>query len=82
MVTENSYISNGKYMGAVTLYGLSTDTKPTHFGNGSKFIEIDTHDEYYFDAVSGDWLGVPEPTPEPTPENTTEAKVTTKSTKK
>lgn len=62
MVTEKSYISNGKYMGAVNLFGLSTDSKPTHVGNGSKFTEIDTHEEFYFDSVSGQWKGKPEHT--------------------
>lgn len=56
MVTENSYISNGKYMGAVKLYGLSTDSKPTTFGNGSVFTEIDTGKNYLFDASSGNWI--------------------------
>ena len=56
MVTEPSYKVNGKYMGAVTLYGLSTDTKPTSVGNGSKFIEIDNDGaEYYFDAENATW---------------------------
>lgn len=61
MITENSYIANGKYMGAVTLYGLSTDDKPTNVGNGSKFIEVDnagkadTPYEYYFDAENSKW---------------------------
>lgn len=66
MVTQNSYFSNGKYMSAVTLYGLSTDTKPTHVGNGSVFVEIDNvgkKDEagnsvnavYCFDAENGVW---------------------------
>ena len=41
MVTENNYVADGKYMGAVTHYGLSTDTKPLTVGNGSMFIEID-----------------------------------------
>lgn len=61
MVTESSYRVNGKYMGAVTLYGLSTDDKPTSVGNGSKFIEVDnvgkadTPSEYYFDAENSKW---------------------------
>ena len=66
MVTENQYTSNGKFMGAVTLYGLSTDSKPTTVGNGSAFIEIDNFmkkDEdgnyvdfiYFFDASTSKW---------------------------
>lgn len=30
MVTPIDYIKDGKYMGAVPLFGLSTDTKPTN----------------------------------------------------
>ena len=66
MITENQYTSNGKFMGAVTLYGLSTDTKPVSVGNGSVFIEIDNvgkTDEsgnavnavYMFDAENATW---------------------------
>ena len=66
MITESEYKVNGKYMGAVTLYGLSTDTKPTHVGNGSVFIEVDNNgkkDEhgnpvdfvYLFDAENSTW---------------------------
>ena len=66
MVTEKEYKVNGKYMGAVKLYGLSTDTKPLDVGNGSFFIEIDNvgkRDEngnvinclYCFDAENGVW---------------------------
>ena len=56
MITQNQYTSNGKFMAAVTLYGLSTDTKPTSYGNGSCFVEMDTSNIYFYDAVSGDWL--------------------------
>jgi len=44
-------------------YGLSTDTKPTGItgGNGSKFIEIDTHAELYYDETGDQWCGVPTP---------------------
>lgn len=55
MVTPANYTKDGNYYGAVKLYGLSTDTKPTNVGNGSKFIEIDTQIVYYFDAENGDW---------------------------
>lgn len=70
MVTESQYISNGKYMGAVKLYGLSTDSKPTSVGNGSVFIEIDNVGKvdaetgaavnfiYYFDAENSTWYPV------------------------
>lgn len=55
MVTESEYIENGKYMGAKTYYGMSTDTKPLLCGNGSIFIEIDTGIGYLFDAVEQEW---------------------------
>lgn len=66
MVTPNEYKSNGKYMGAVSLYGLSTDIKPTNVGNGSTFTEIDNFMKkdadgnyvdfiYVFDASASKW---------------------------
>ena len=44
-------------------YGLSTDTKPTGItgGNGSKFVEIDTHKESYYDEEGDQWHGEPVP---------------------
>ena len=56
MITYNQYKSDGAYVGAVDLYGLSTDTKPTSVGNGSVFVEMDTSTVYIFDAHSGDWI--------------------------
>ena len=38
-----------------TFYGLSTDTKPTHCGNGSVFIEMDTKKACFFDAANSTW---------------------------
>lgn len=61
MVTEKEYMVNGKYMSAVALYGLSTDTKPTSVGNGSVFIAVDkigsTEDPFIFtfDAANAKW---------------------------
>ena len=55
MITPSEYIQDGKYMGAATLYGLSSESKPTTYGNGSKFIEVDTGKTYYFDATGGEW---------------------------
>lgn len=66
MITGEEYISVGKYMGAKPLYGLSTDSKPTHVANGTTFIEIDNFmkkDEdgnyvdfiYIFDASASKW---------------------------
>lgn len=59
MVTESEYKVNGKYMGALTYYGLSTDTKPVSAGNGSVFIEVDTQKAYFFDGENATWY--PEP---------------------
>ena len=56
MITESQYMNNGKYMGAVTLYGLSTDSKPDSVGNGSCFVEMDTGTISFFDAESSNWV--------------------------
>ena len=76
MITPREYIDNGKYMGAVTLYGLSSESKPTSYGNGSKFIEVDTGKTYYFDGAGKEWHTEGEET---TPET---QEVTTKTTRK
>ena len=76
MITPSEYIDNGKYMGAVTLYGLSSESKPTSYGNGSKFIEVDTGKTYYFDGTGKEWHTEGEETPAETQE------VTTKTTRK
>ena len=40
-----------------TLYGKSTDSKPTTgVTNGSIFIEIDTGKAYFFDGSTNTWL--------------------------
>lgn len=40
----------------VTLYGLSTDEKPTYrISNGTAFVEMDTHKIYFFDAANATW---------------------------
>lgn len=42
-----------------TLYGSSTDTKPTeNFVNGSAFVEVDTGKFFLFDEGAGDWVEV------------------------
>ena len=84
MITPSEYIDNGKYMGAVTLYGLSSESKPTTYGNGSKFMEVDTGKIYYFDGAGKEWhTEGEETTPETTEETPAETKaVTTKTTKK
>lgn len=38
-----------------TLFGLSTDSKPTNVGNGSTFIEMNTGKIYFFDAAGSTW---------------------------
>lgn len=49
------YITN-RYRRPQTLYGLSTDTKPTdNIVNGSKFIEMDTSTTYFFDQENTEW---------------------------
>lgn len=47
-----------------TYYGMSqTDSKPTddRVENGSKFVEIDTQEEFRFDAEGRTWYGKPVP---------------------
>lgn len=78
MITPSEYIQDGKYMGAATLYGLSSESKPTTYGNGSKFIEVDTGKTYYFDATGCEWHTEGEE--EAQAETQEEAKVATKST--
>lgn len=42
---------------STTMFGLSTDTKPTTgVVNGSAFIEMDTSTIYFFDAAGGQWI--------------------------
>lgn len=55
MVTAENYIKDGKYFGVADLYGTSSDSKPTSYGNGTKFWEIDTGKLYRFDAENGVW---------------------------
>ena len=55
MVT-NKNLHNSQY---VELEGESGDTKPTtNIGANSKFYELDTKDEYYFDATTSAWKKV------------------------
>lgn len=61
MITFND-IGSASNIPTVTLYGLSTDTKPnlanseTQVPNGSKFIEMDTKKVYMYDAENDQWL--------------------------
>ena len=57
MITKSEYIVSGKYMGADTFYGLSTDsTKPSNVANGSRLVEMDTSNIYFYDAENAEWL--------------------------
>lgn len=57
MITPSEYIVNEKYMGVETFYGLSTDsTKPSKVANGSRFVEMDTSNIYFYDAENAEWL--------------------------
>ena len=37
------------------IYGNSTETKPTDFCGGSKFVETDTGKKFRYDEASGKW---------------------------
>lgn len=37
---------------------LSTDTKPTDWGNGSTLLEMDTGTVYVFDKTNNTWRGL------------------------
>lgn len=43
---------------STTMFGLSTDTKPTGTGviNGSAFIEMDTSKIYFYNATGEQWV--------------------------
>lgn len=42
---------------STTMFGLSTDEKPTsNVVNGSAFIEMDSSTIYFFDASSSQWI--------------------------
>ena len=56
MITEGQYVKDNVYFGAVKLFGLHTDSKPTCYGNGSIFTEIDTGKNFIFNASSGSWV--------------------------
>lgn len=53
---KNAQKISGKYVRPVTLYGLSTDSKPVeNVANGSAFIEMDTGIVYFFDLENAEW---------------------------
>lgn len=37
------------------IYGHSTETKPTDFCGGSKFVETDTGKKFRYDELGGKW---------------------------
>lgn len=47
--------AGGKFGKPVTIYGLSTDEKPTTCMNGSVFIEMDTDSIYFYDQANNTW---------------------------
>lgn len=54
---KNAQKISGKYVRPVTLFGLSTDTKPDEkIANGSVFIEMDTGTIYFFDLDGTQWV--------------------------
>lgn len=59
MITAENQIQlqDGVYTGPVTLFGLSTDTKPTgaEVANGSCFLEMDTAKIFFYDADGETW---------------------------
>ena len=59
MITSQNQVQlqDGVYISAVTLFGLSTDSKPTGdtVGNGSCFLEMDTGKAYFYDAENSQW---------------------------
>ena len=46
----------GRFVLPTTLYGLSTDPKPTDVANGSTFYEIDTDKQFWFDFENRTWI--------------------------
>lgn len=47
---------SGRLTRPVTMYGLSTDTKPADgTANGSVFIEMDTSTIYFYDMENETW---------------------------
>lgn len=59
MITQEkaTQVVDGKFTSNSTLYGLSTDAKPTEgIGNGSAFIEMDTGKLYFYDAAGEQWI--------------------------
>ena len=49
---------NGVLSMSENFFGMSTDEKPTGdaVGNGSCFVELDTHKFFFYDAENAQWL--------------------------
>lgn len=59
MITQDkaTQVADGKFTSNATLYGLSTDAKPSEaIGNGSAFIEMDSGKLYFYDAAGEQWI--------------------------
>lgn len=52
-ITNVKIINNGKSI--IDGVCLSTDTKPTIYGNGSTLAEMDTSKLYFYDADNSEW---------------------------
>ena len=48
-------VINGTADWVADIRGLSTDTKPTTYPNGSTFVEMDTGKVFIFDAENEEW---------------------------
>lgn len=66
MVTNKREMQSvaGRFVLPTTLYGLSTDTKPTDVANGSTFFEIDTDKQFWFDFAGQTWIDPTSPAPD------------------
>lgn len=47
--------ANGQAIKLIEARGLSTDTKPSNWDNGSVFYEMDTHKVFMYDATNSIW---------------------------
>ena len=48
-------VINGTADWVADIRGLSTDTKPTNYPNGSTFVEMDTGKVFIFDTENEEW---------------------------
>ena len=60
LISQDAFCGTGKHA-IISLYGLSTDTKPTEYlegikiDNGSSFMEIDTQVLKFYDESTDTW---------------------------